>query len=308
MFMSQQLRKTFPHVPIYPAIGNNDSYGGDYYNHPNGAFYKFLIKNAAWGQFFLKKNNKIQFKTIFPFAGYYAVTPPHAFNNKLLILNTVLFSSYAKGQPNVAAASRKELNLLTNHLKKAKRNKYKVLLILHIPSGIDLYATLKNGHHISMLWTTKTRMRFQAILNSYASVISGIIGGHLHRDTFILYHLAKTTLPVIITPSFLPAFGHSSEYKDYNYSPGGLRLESFSVYYFHQSRWLKAYNLNEQYQSYCNNCIQALTQNTALAKRYQYEYARFLYKTEHLKEKNWSYAWCAINHLDSKQFSLSTKY
>jgi len=37
-FLTQRIREQFPHIPIYPALGNEDSYCGDYQLQPKGEF------------------------------------------------------------------------------------------------------------------------------------------------------------------------------------------------------------------------------------------------------------------------------
>jgi hypothetical protein len=37
-FLTQRIREQFPRIPIYPALGNADSYCGDYQLQPKGEF------------------------------------------------------------------------------------------------------------------------------------------------------------------------------------------------------------------------------------------------------------------------------
>ena len=76
LFLTILLKQTWPHTPIYPAIGNNDAYHGDYYSDPNGSFYQFLARKNLWQALIINKTNQAHFVSTFPIGGYYKVTPP----------------------------------------------------------------------------------------------------------------------------------------------------------------------------------------------------------------------------------------
>ena len=73
-FVTQRIREQFPHTPIYPAFGNEDSYCGDYQLQPKG---EFLRRTAdTWKILFHNGSNERAFMQTFPTGGYYAVSAP----------------------------------------------------------------------------------------------------------------------------------------------------------------------------------------------------------------------------------------
>ena len=54
-FVAMMLRESFPNIPIYPVVGNNDSYCGDYQIQPAGNFLKATTE--SWKGFFKNQGN-----------------------------------------------------------------------------------------------------------------------------------------------------------------------------------------------------------------------------------------------------------
>lgn len=180
-FVALMLRDSFAETPIYPALGNNDSYCGDYEIDPLGPF--VARTGATWSRLLIDAPNRARFEQTFGEGGYYAVASGDA-GTTIVVLNSNLFSSHyrdacairdvraypplqlrarstagavpggeaARGgatprpagvaAPAVAAA---QLRWLEQQLQRAQADRSGVLLLYHIPVGTDVYATLKHG-------------------------------------------------------------------------------------------------------------------------------------------------------------------
>jgi sphingomyelin phosphodiesterase acid-like 3 len=67
-FLTQRIREQFPDIPIYPALGNEDSYCGDYQLQPKG---EFLRRTAdTWKGLLHNGNDEQAFMQTFPTGGY----------------------------------------------------------------------------------------------------------------------------------------------------------------------------------------------------------------------------------------------
>lgn len=75
-FLTNEFHTTFPkNAHLSPAIGNNDSYGEDYYSKPEGDFYSDMAN--LWSFFLMSAANRASFLQTFPpYAGYYEIMPP----------------------------------------------------------------------------------------------------------------------------------------------------------------------------------------------------------------------------------------
>ncbi len=240
-FMTYQFQQALPNIDIYPLVGNNDSYSGDYYSAPNGVFYRDTAQTWAAGiQDAANKNNLLQ---TFPIGGYYAITLPGKNHHRILMLNTVLFSTQAKGQ-HVDAAAKQELAWLHKELLTAQQEKQRVVLAFHIPVGIDVYKTLKSGlTNITEFWKPQFSDAFKQELKTFSSTIVEILPAHIHMDAFqfiIVNH--DVGLPVNFTPAISPIYGNNPGFKVFSYNPEDLKFSNYDTYYLpviKSNRWIK---------------------------------------------------------------------
>lgn len=303
-FLTLEIRSALPSIPIYCDIGNNDSYHGDYYNDPKGLFYHDLAQ--SWSSLLLGKENKVNLLSTFPIAGYYSVTPPDSNDNRIILLNSVLFSKNARGN-NIKRAANNELNWLKKKLRAAKAKKQHIWLVFHIPLGIDVYHTQQGGHVVTF-WQSRYIRRFLAMLSQYTTTITGIFTGHLHMDAFELLNLnGNHEIFDSFTPSISPIFGNNPGFKNFYYYGNNFKVANFTLYYLplDKQRWQTLYDFNKIYQPACNNCnlidgMKKLHHNKpeSLIKHFKYYYPLASDRANINKElQSWPYYWCAIHNL-----------
>lgn len=211
-YMTYEIEKTFPSIDVYPVVGNNDTYNGNYQLVPKGAF--FADMKEVWAVLIKDKANQESFKHQFPVAGYYKVTLPTNRNHQLLMMNSVLFSIRNKDN-NVKTAGLNELKWLETQLQDASDSQKKIMLAYHIPVGIDVLATFKVGlSEIKGFWKSNVETQFKSVLEQYPNVVTAMCVGHIHMDTYQAITLKKfTNIPVVVAPSVSPIFGNSPAFK-----------------------------------------------------------------------------------------------
>src|SRR3990167_9818447 len=74
-FVTLSLAREFPDVDVYMAVGNNDSYHGDYATVVSGPF--FQDEAALWSGLIKTPSNRYAMRQGFSSAGYYAVNLPN---------------------------------------------------------------------------------------------------------------------------------------------------------------------------------------------------------------------------------------
>ncbi|EKD54856.1 MAG: putative acid sphingomyelinase-like protein phosphodiesterase transmembrane protein [uncultured bacterium] len=230
-FMTSKINQAFPETDIYAAVGNNDSYTGDYSSVPDGSFFQDTAR--TWSILIHNTDNRENFIHDFPEGGYYAVSLPHHKNQRILVLNTVLFSAKARGV-HVDQAAKKELAWLHQQLMLAAKEKQKVILAFHIPVGIDVYATLQTKlTSVVVYWKPKYSQAFEAELKNFASSIKEILPAHIHIDAFQVVMINQLgEVPVSFTPSISPIFGNNPAFKVFSYHPDTLNLTRFDTYFY----------------------------------------------------------------------------
>ncbi len=229
-FLNSELARAFPATAVYMVIGNNDSYRDNYVSEPNGAFYHEI--GTLWSSLIKDPSARRIMRDEFATAGYYALTLPGQSNLRLIVLNTVLFS-YKARRDHIAQTAEQELNWLHQQLQIAKTNKQKVMIALHIPPGVDIYATRRiKLFTLIALWKPLYTQRFQQELTQFVPDITGVLAGHLHSDWFQILTLDNQEVPVTGTPSISPIFGNSPGFKIYAYSPDTLAIKKFETFYY----------------------------------------------------------------------------
>src|SRR5439155_22386187 len=115
--LNTDLANAFPTLYVYALIGNNDSYRGDYYLETNGLF--FNDSSDLWSKLIKNKKNQMLFKQQFTRNAYYAIEIPNQPKLNLIVLNSVLFSTYARGR-RLNEAADEQLNWLHRQLQSIK--------------------------------------------------------------------------------------------------------------------------------------------------------------------------------------------
>ena len=102
----------------------------------------------------------------------------------------------------------------------AKTQHQHIILVLHIPPGVNVYNTLKK--HLNppeTFWHKKYTQLFFKEVNEFSENIDAIFPAHIHRDVLQLLpirHVGNTS--VYFTPAISPIFGNSSEFRLFTYT------------------------------------------------------------------------------------------
>lgn len=303
VFLNQEIAKTFPAIDVYSLVGNNDSYRHDYQMEPRGAFFADMA--SVWSSLVKTEGNRARMRREFPQGGYYAVDVPGQRSMRLIMLNSVLFSNQVRGDK-LSDAANQELDWLQTQLAQAEQQHQRVLLAMHIPDGIDVYASLR-VHLFKMIefWKPAYTQRFQQMLSTFAPTIAGVFAGHLHADWFQVQRFGGLNeIPILGTPSVSPIYGNNPGFKIYSYSLTSRQLDDFIAYYYplgSDHGWRVEYDFSRIYKPNCLDCpvttgMNAVRQTGALAAFYKLYYS--VRTTSQPITTQWSpYYWCAIHTL-----------
>lgn len=231
LFINNQLSQTFPTVSVYSLLGNNDTYGGNYYSDPRGRIYSDLT--SLWSRLMQENASRQAMRQTFPYAGYYALTLSQADGLRLLMLNTVLFSTKARGKQTPKAAER-ELAWLRTELQSAEQHHEPVLIAMHIPQGIDALSLFKLPlPRLVALWNESYSEQFDDIIKAHAPSIVGMMSGHIHSGGYQKRRFNDgSVIPEFGVPSISPVYGTHPSFKVYTYTPSTHYLSEFRSYYF----------------------------------------------------------------------------
>jgi|GEM_PF-2177806 len=229
-FLSQELQLAIPTIDIFPIIGNNDSYTGDYSVVPGGAFLKDTTEN--WSSLIRNKENRNNFIHQFPYGGYYETTLQTNAHQKIIILNSVLFGNVTN--QSMQKAANKQLEWLHEQLISAHTKHQTVFIAFHIPIGVNIYNTLKNPlGEIQEFWNKEYSNLFRQYINEFSGSISAILAAHIHIQAlqFLIFNPPRGVY-VTYTPSISPIFGNSPGFKLYRYDLNSFQIKGSDTYFY----------------------------------------------------------------------------
>ncbi len=236
-FVAGELRATFPGVPIYLALGNNDSGCKDYDEDPNSAYLR--ADAHAFAADTISVDNASAVLHEFPALGDASVLLPAPFHRTRLLLLQDIFQSkrYAgcDGKPNEDAA-KQQIAWLRMKLQAARIAHEHVWVMAHIPPGIDAYSTFAKARDVcSDTKPAEPEMflgseEFAKTLAEFADVIRLALFGHTHMDEMRLYTTATGALiPGKLVPSISPVDGNNPAFTLAQVDPATATLLDYSV-------------------------------------------------------------------------------
>jgi sphingomyelin phosphodiesterase acid-like 3 len=210
-------------VPVCLALGNDDSPYGDYRMAPGSPFLGALADALD----VLVQNPEAA--ADFRAGGFYELPHPTVPNQKILVLNSVLWSSlYSNCESDKSDPGAAELDWLSSKLYRAKALGNKVILVMHIPPGIDSYKSAQAGDSkpATEFWQDRYFTRFQELMQTYGDIVQIALAGHTHMDDFRVLSAPSGAVPIAfrITPAVSPIFGNNPAFSvlDYSLSTGAI--------------------------------------------------------------------------------------
>jgi sphingomyelin phosphodiesterase acid-like 3 len=272
-YVALRLHQTFPHAPIYFALGNNDSGCTDYHEDPNSAFLRADAHSFAADA--LTPANRAAILREFPHYGDYniALPPPFA-RTRLIVLQDVFESgrytncSGSVGYPGTNSAStvgQLQIDWLRTQLTVARAAHEHVWVMAHIPPGIDPYSTIKKGHGFCGssgpdLFIPSDFLA--STLAQFADVIKLALFGHTHMDEIRIFPsdllgaqgqaAAGAIVPGKLVPSISPVNSNNPAFTVAAVEPSTATLKDYTVYSASNqtgsdAHWSEEYNYAKTY-------------------------------------------------------------
>jgi sphingomyelin phosphodiesterase acid-like 3 len=317
-FLTQRIREQFPRAAIYPALGNEDSYCGDYQLQPRG---EFLHRTAeTWKVLFHDGNNERAFMQTFTEGGYYAISARATPKHRVIVLNTVFFSANYRnqcGNPQDDPAG-DEIRWLEAQLKDASAKEEKVWLLYHIPPGIDAFSTAAAtaGNTVVSFWQSGYLENFLALLDQYRDTIIFTLAGHTHMDDFRLARDDRTSRSsfLVVTPAISPMFENNPGLHVLSYDRKTFSILDYTTYNLDLAaagplqHWKEEYRFSRAYRLFpvTGSALETLFRSLQKDAQPRAMYSRY-YNVSNttdpaITEQTWPIYWCAIDHLTVAAF------
>lgn len=246
-FVTLELRRTYPRVPVYIALGNNDSGCGDYHESAGSPFMQNFaaLRAGAAGQHGAGQKGA-PVAEVSPEGDYSVALPAPFTHGRLIMLEDVFeaqqYRTCAGADDHTAEAD--QIGWLRTQLTRARANHEQVWVIGHIPPGIDVSSSFYRYVFRPGEMCSATPHRFlhddavrEALLD-YADVIRVAIFAHTHMDEVrVLSRGAgagagaqKAVIPVKLVPSVTPYFGNHPSFLVASIDPRTLVLKDWRTF------------------------------------------------------------------------------
>ena len=252
-FVALQLRLAFPHVPVYIALGNNDSGCADYDETPGSAFVQSAaaamsadVRQAAGSAAGARLPLQVS-----PEDDYSVALPPPLHHGRLIVLDDVYAASNYRTCAGVTdrSAAAAQITWLRAQLAEARAHHEQVWVMGHIPPGIDVYASFARYVLRPAELCTASTLPFlfdTAIADTlldYPDVVRLALFAHTHMDEIRLLHrgakgdvgdgtpsAGDVAIPAKLVPSVTPYFGNHPAFLVAAIDPHTLVLKDWQAF------------------------------------------------------------------------------
>lgn len=323
-FLATSISREWPSTPMIAALGNNDSYCGDYMIQPNSPFLTMMTN--LWKPM-LRTENTGTFESTFPKGGYYSMPSPVDSTVRIIVLNTNFMSHKYNRKtpcycmpgdfgPESAAPGDQELAWFEAELKDARTAGQNVWVVQHIPPGIDTYEASKGtpGYDYSDAFNTK----YLSVLYANSDLITVNIAGHYHMDDFRLMRDSTGTAQsyIHLVPSISPFNGNNPGFEIVEYSTEHDGLVDYRAVYasvanepgLHEVKWDTEYQFSQLYgekritAATLDNVWDRMETDSTLQNRYMLYYpvsSESAYLSNRAKFREF---WCSIGNPTLKEY------
>lgn len=234
-FVLSELNQLAPGVPVFVALGNNDSACDDYAMHTGDEFLSATVKQVTGAVPAPERDEAID---RYSKGGYYSVSLPAPIQHaRLLVLEDVYWAGSYKTCGGTSDATA-ELNWLRQQLADAQTNKEAIWVMGHIPTGIDPYNTLHGTGGQCSAITPSPFLTSDDLFDTLAGagdVVRLALFAHTHMDEIKLLEpdtagAAKGPVPVKVLPSISPYNSNNPTFTIAEIDPATATMENYQVY------------------------------------------------------------------------------
>jgi sphingomyelin phosphodiesterase acid-like 3 len=321
-YVVRGLQLAFPARPLYIGMGNNDSACGDYRDDRNSPFLDQVAKILTRA---LPPDDEDTILRDFSLGGYYNAPLPRAFPHaRIIVLDDLFLSAHyatCEGKAEGYAADQ-QIAWLRGQLAEARERKEHVLVVGHIPPGIDLFATLRKGYVCGQTQTQSflRNEKLAEVLEANADVVRLAIFGHSHTDELRLLSDDGPkgeggSVPVKIVTSISPVNGNNPAFTIGRFDPETANLMDYTVIAASNptgigTTWTKEYTFSETFHqpSFTAPTLEAMTKafktDSAASTPASNAYLRDLYVGDRsmLLKPLWPEYVCALTHASAQAY------
>jgi sphingomyelin phosphodiesterase acid-like 3 len=323
VFVMKQVEAAFAGIPVYLALGNNDSRCNHNRLDVHDAYLKATGQAVIDGLVGIGEQERKQALDTYESAGYYAVTMAAPMRNtRLLVLDDIyMMTKFAtcEADDKDQRGAQEQMAWLTKELDGARQRDERVWVMGHIPPEVDLKASLAKGLAMCMGGGAETFLSSDALesaLTSHADVVRLAIFGHTHMDELHLLGTKENGIPMKVVASVTPVDGNTPSFTVGKVAPASATLTDYTVYVASNktgagTTWAKEYGFDETYRetSFTAKALDDLIgrfhadSEGASAESQAYQHHFYKGETRSLPGPLWQGYVCSLDHPTSEGFA-----
>ncbi len=231
-YLALKLSQTFPNAQFAITLGDWDTpCANDTF--PGGAFLASFA--TAWNAAVNRFQGAPAFQTTFSAGGYYSTAFPIDPKGRLVVLNTLPWSTgYAAtgceaGDNNLAVT---ELAWLTNELAQARSLGQHVWILGHIPPGVGAFG-IECSKPFTPFYVETYASQLYALFAEYRDTVTFGIFGHEHMDDYRVSRDSSGNLlfGMKIIPSVSPLDGNNPAFVQFTYDSTAGAISDATTWY-----------------------------------------------------------------------------
>jgi sphingomyelin phosphodiesterase acid-like 3 len=232
-FLMGEVGASLPGVPIYWALGNNDSDCGDYKLDAHSEFLATVGEEVARGFPSGERKNAAE---EFAAGGYYSVRLPAPVHDaRMIVLDDQFMGGKYEtcGGKEDGSAADAQIAWLTQQLAEARSKKEKVWFMAHIPPGVDVHSSVT--HMDQVCGARGPRMflgseKLADVLAEYSDVVKLAIFAHTHMDEVRVLGSGAKGVAVKMVSSISPINGNAPSFTLARVDAATAELKDFKVF------------------------------------------------------------------------------
>jgi sphingomyelin phosphodiesterase acid-like 3 len=262
-FVARQVRAALPGVPVYFALGNNDSDCGDYRLDPHS---RFLDAIAPALTLDAPASQRRQAVVDFSAAGYYAVDLPAPIRDaRLLVIDDTFMAAHFSSCSGKDDRTGENLTLswLSEQLNAARGAHQRIWVIGHIPPSIDLKGSISRATVSTCGHAPKTYLdsgKLADELTASSETIKVALFGHTHMDEMHLLTSGSSAqqpsagnIAVKVVPSISPINGNNPSFLVAEVDPETAEIADYKLIVASGSdpagiHWSESYDYRSTYR------------------------------------------------------------
>lgn len=261
IFVMKQVEAEFPKIPVYLALGNNDSRCNHNRLDARDPYLKATGQAVIDGLVGVSAAERLLALSTYESAGYYAVTmaAPMKKTRLLVVDDTYMMAQYENCEADAKdrKGAEEQIEWLSKELDAARAQGERVWVMGHVPPTVSPEKVLAKGKAFcapggkspsSFLYSDA----LAEALQSHADVVTLALFGHTHMDELHLLGVGKSAVPMKLVSSVSPVSGNLPSVTVGQVAPASAELADYTVYIASNptgvgTTWTEEYDFDETY-------------------------------------------------------------